>query len=70
MFGSASRGEETATSDVDLLVEFDAARHGVLPLVGFASDVRAIIGREVDATTADLLRDEVRKEALMEAVPL
>lgn len=70
VFGSAARGEDTATSDVDLLVEFDAARHGVLPLVGFASDVSAIIGRDVDATTAEMLREEVRKAALREAVPL
>jgi len=70
VFGSAARGEETADSDVDLLVDFDAAKHGVLPLVGFANDVRAIIGREVDATTTELLRDAVRVNALTEAVPL
>jgi predicted nucleotidyltransferase len=70
VFGSAARGEETPASDVDLLVDFDASKHGVLPLVGFASDVRAIIGRDVDATTVDILRDEVRKAALAEAVPL
>jgi hypothetical protein len=70
VFGSAARGEETSASDVDLLVDFDATKHGVLPLAGFASDVRAIIGRGVDVTTADLLRDAVRKTALIEAVPL
>jgi predicted nucleotidyltransferase/DNA-binding XRE family transcriptional regulator len=70
VFGSAARGDETSASDVDLLVDFDAAKHGVLPLAGFANDVRAIIGRDVDATTIDLLRDEVRKQALAEAVPL
>ena len=70
IFGSAARGEETDSSDVDLLVDFDAARHGVLPLVGFASDVRAIIGRDVDVSTVAMLQDEVRKSALAEAVPL
>ena len=70
VFGSAARGEESAASDVDLLVDFDAERHGLLPLIGFASDVRAIMGRPVDATTVQLLRDEVRQEALKEAVPL
>ncbi|NQW72592.1 MAG: nucleotidyltransferase domain-containing protein [Actinobacteria bacterium] len=70
VFGSTARGEETPTSDVDLLVEFNAARHGVLPLAGFAADVRAIIGRDVDVTTTSLLRDEVRRSALAEAVPL
>ncbi|MBU6313391.1 MAG: nucleotidyltransferase domain-containing protein, partial [Actinomycetales bacterium] len=70
VFGSAARGEETSASDVDLLVDFDAAKHGILPLAGFASDVRAIIGREVEATVPELLRDEVRRRALTEAVPL
>ncbi len=70
VFGSAARGEETTASDVDLLVDFDAARHGVLPLAGFARDVRKVVGREVDATTVELLRDEVRERALAEAVPL
>ena len=70
IFGSAARGEETAQSDVDLLVDVDIARHGVLPLVAFARDVRGIIGRDVDATTVELLRDDVRAQALVEAVPL
>ena len=70
VFGSAARGEESARSDVDLLVDFDAARYGMLPLVGFGSDVRTIIGRDVDVTTVELLRDEVRQRALAEAVPL
>ena len=70
VFGSTARGEETGSSDVDLLVDFDAARYGVVPLAGFASDVRAIIGREVDVSTPELLRSEVRKRALAEAIPL
>lgn len=70
VFGSAARGDETSDSDVDLLVDFDASKHGVLPLAGFAADVRRIIGRDVDATTADMLRDDIRKTALAEAVPL
>lgn len=70
VFGSAARGDETAGSDVDLLVDFDAARYGVLPLAGFGSDVRTIIGRDVDVTTVELLRDEIRERALTEAVPL
>jgi predicted nucleotidyltransferase len=52
---------------IDLLVDFEAAKHGLLPLAGFASDVRAIIERAVDATTVDLVRDEVPKKALAES---
>lgn len=70
VFGSVARGEETKQSDVDLLVDFDAVRYGVLPLAGFAQDVERIVGRHVDVTTADLLRPEVCRQALAEAVPL
>lgn len=70
VFGSAARGDESLRSDIDLLVDFDAARHGVLPLTAFAGDVRAVMGREVDVTTVELLRDAVRQRALAEAVPL
>jgi len=70
VFGSVARGEETNQSDVDLLVDFDAVRYGVLPLAGFAREVERIVGRHVDVTTADLLRPEVCRQALAEAVPL
>ena len=70
VFGSAARGEETERSDVDLLVDFDAVRRGLLPLAGFAADVADLLGRQVDATTLELLRDDVREQAEAEAVPL
>lgn len=70
VFGSAARGEDTMESDLDLLVDFDSERHGVLPLAGFINDVQQIIGRPVDATTMLLLRDDVRQQATREAVPL
>jgi len=70
VFGSAARGEDTTRSDVDLLVDFDAEKHGMLPLAGFASDVEELLGRSVDATTLDLLRADVRARAEAEAVPL
>ena len=70
VFGSAARGEETTHSDVDLLVDFDATRYGVLPLAGFANELRTMLGRDVDVSTVELLRPEVRKNALSEAVPL
>jgi predicted nucleotidyltransferase/DNA-binding XRE family transcriptional regulator len=70
VFGSTARGDESSASDVDLLVDFDAARHGAAPLAGFAADVAEIVGRPVDVSTLDLLRPAVRKRAETEAVPL
>ena len=70
IFGSAARGEETAASDLDLLVDFDATRRGLLPLVGFAADVEALLGVAVDVSTLELLRDQIRPIVAGEAVPL
>jgi predicted nucleotidyltransferase/DNA-binding XRE family transcriptional regulator len=70
VFGSTARGAETSRSDIDLLVDFDAAKHGVMPLVDFASDVSRIAGRKVDVSTTELLKDSIRRRALAEAVPL
>lgn len=70
VFGSAARGDARADSDVDLLVDFDAERHGLGPLAGFRAEVRDLIGRDVDVATLALLREDVRVEAEREAVPL
>lgn len=49
IFGSFSRGEETATSDVDILVDFDKdARIGLFKFAGIYGDLKELLGREVD----------------------
>lgn len=70
VFGSVARGDDSGDSDVDLLVDFDAAARGLLPLVSFIDDAERILGRPVDASTPALLSDAVRERALLEAVPL
>lgn len=70
VFGSAARDEAGPDSDLDLLVDFDAERHGLAPLAGFRAEVRDLVGREVDVATLQLLRDDIRAEVEAEAVPL
>jgi predicted nucleotidyltransferase len=70
IFGSVARGEETPTSDVDVLVDFNTAKYGVLPLAGFARDMQQLLGRRVNVSTVDLMKDSVRTAALSDAVPL
>ena len=49
LFGSFSRGEETEHSDVDILVDFDKdARIGLFKYAGIYSDLKELLGREVD----------------------
>ena len=42
-FGAAARGAASPDSDLDLLVDFDAARHGLAPLAGFRAEVRKLV---------------------------
>jgi hypothetical protein len=70
VFGSVARGEDTADSDIDLLVEFDAGEHGALPLIALRRELAELIGETVDVATLDLLRPEIATEAEATAVPL
>lgn len=49
LFGSFSRGDETETSDVDILVDFDKdARIGLFKFASIYGDLKELLGREVD----------------------
>jgi predicted nucleotidyltransferase/DNA-binding XRE family transcriptional regulator len=66
LFGSVSRGEQTADSDVDLLVDLAPGRT-LLDLAAFQRQARGILGVPVDVATADMLKECIRNEALMQA---
>jgi predicted nucleotidyltransferase/DNA-binding XRE family transcriptional regulator len=70
IFGSVARGEETPTSDIDLLVDFDAQERGLFPLLKLAEEVEAIVGRTVDVAAVQVMSPPVRERALAEAIPL
>ena len=69
LYGSASRGEHTRASDVDLLVEFEPGRTpGFLRLAAMELELASLLGgREVELRTFEdlsrLFRDEVRARA-------
>lgn len=69
LFGSAARGDEGPTSDVDLLVTLDAPV-GLFALGRMRSVAKAILGRPVDVVPDDGLKDHLRATILREAVPL
>jgi Predicted nucleotidyltransferases len=49
VFGSFARGEETAQSDLDLLVDYDKnAKLSLFDIVRYKLDLEKMIGREVD----------------------
>lgn len=67
IFGSAARDALSATSDVDLLVEFDTAPgfDGYMDLKFFLEE---LIGRPVDLVTRSGLRAELRARVEQEAI--
>lgn len=70
VFGSVARGEDATGSDVDLLVDFPVRRRGLLPLITLATRIEELVGRPVDIATTDMMKDDVRTQALRDAVPL
>ena len=67
LFGSVSRGEETAESDVDILVEFFRPV-GMLAFIRLQHRLAEILGRRVDLVTPKALRPAWRERVLREAV--
>jgi uncharacterized protein len=69
VFGSVARGEATADSDLDLLVDVDRG-HGYLDMAGFALGVEDELGVFTQVATAAGLKLRIRDRVLREAVAL
>lgn len=69
VFGSVARGDETSSSDIDLLVELEP---GTRPftILELGADLEEALGVKVDVGTLDSLREHLRAEVLAEAIPL
>lgn len=60
LFGSYSRGEEKATSDIDLLVEYEAGQKTFDNFIGLIDYLEQSLGKEVELVT----RESVSKHIL------
>lgn len=69
VFGSVARGEATADSDLDLLVDVDRG-HGYLDMAGFALGVEDELGVFTQVATLAGLKLRIRDRVLREAVAL
>ncbi|MBO6081884.1 MAG: nucleotidyltransferase domain-containing protein [Bacteroidales bacterium] len=57
VFGSFARGEETAESDLDLLVDYDKSEKiSLFDIVGYKLEMEKIAGREVDLVENGFLK--------------
>lgn len=69
VFGSVARGQETAHSDIDLLVDLGTDT-GLFTLVALRGELERLLEAGVDLVPADSLKDGVRENALQEMVSL
>ncbi|MEX2619666.1 MAG: helix-turn-helix domain-containing protein [Egibacteraceae bacterium] len=69
VFGSVARGDDTAASDVDFLMDLDPGV-GVVALAGLKRELRELLAVEVDVVPAETLKPRIRAEVLAEAIPL
>jgi uncharacterized protein len=69
LFGSGARGEATAESDVDLLVDYEAGQSG-FAFIRFCEEAEALLKRDVDVATVRSLHPRIRDRVLAEAKPL
>lgn len=68
-FGSGARGEDSPSSDVDLLVDL-GPRVSLLQLIGLEMEMEELLGVDVDLIPASGLKPRLRDRVLAEAVPL
>jgi predicted nucleotidyltransferase len=69
LFGSTARGDRGPKSDVDLLIEVDAAqRFGLFAFLDLKNDLAGLLGRPVDLAFADAMRPRLRATVLRDAV--
>lgn len=69
VFGSIARGEDTDTSDIDLLVDLDDTV-GVVTLARLTRELAELLGVTVEVVPAATLKPGVRERVLAEAIAL
>ncbi len=67
LFGSFIRGEQTDSSDVDILVEFHTGRKTFESLMRLASFLEDLFDRRVDLVTSEALSPYIRPFVLEKA---
>jgi len=67
IFGSYARGEQTETSDVDVLIDYDQAPT-LFKLVELRDYLAEVIEMKVDVVTKNGLKPTIRERVLLEVV--
>jgi uncharacterized protein len=69
LFGSFARGEETADSDIDLLVEMEPNR-SLFDIIALKLDIEDLTGRKADVVTIRGVSPYLAEKISKEAIPL
>jgi predicted nucleotidyltransferase len=69
VFGSVARGEDTGTSDIDLLVDLDDGV-GLVSLAGLGRELTVLLGVKVEVVPAAALKPAIRDDVVSEAIAL
>jgi predicted nucleotidyltransferase len=69
VFGSAARGDDTESSDLDILVE-PTAETTLLDIGAIQQELQQLLGLDVDVLTPGALPDLHRERILSEALPV
>jgi predicted nucleotidyltransferase len=69
VFGSVARRDASATSDVDLLIDW-RKDVSLLDVAGFRFDLKRVLGRDVDTVEEDGLHWALKPQIQAEAKPL
>ena len=66
VFGSWVRREQTKTSDIDLLVEFDDRPLSLLDFIGLENHLGDLLGIKVDLVEKNVLKPHIGRHILRE----
>ena len=69
LFGSVTRSEQSKTSDIDILVDFEE-HVDLFDLSGLALFLEEKLKQKVDVVPRRALRDELKKSVLKEAISI
>lgn len=66
VFGSFIRGEQTASSDVDLLVEFEKGHNDLFNYMRLKYYLEELLGKKVDLVTKNAVKSRLRERIFSE----
>lgn len=69
IFGSVARGEATADSDIDFLMDIQSGQ-SLLNRIALIQDLEDLLDRKVDVAKPEILHECIREQVLKEAIPL